>query len=122
MAVEARPGPATRSGALARVAGQLGIDSETLRNWVMQAEVDQGARPGTTSADAERLREREREVKELRRADAILRSAWPRTESARSAVESGDLSLPYRRICTLSAPGFGAKGLPVDGDRDSLPG
>ena len=55
MAVELRRDPATRSGAIARVAGQLGMQLETLRNWVRQAEIDGGNRPGTTTSDAERL-------------------------------------------------------------------
>jgi transposase len=75
MAVEARKDPATRSGALSRIGGQLGISPETLGNWVTQAEIDGGSRPGTTTTDSERLRELEREVKELRRANSILRSA-----------------------------------------------
>ena len=75
MAVEARRDPSTKSGALARVGQQLGISPETLRNWVRQANVDEGYRPGTTSDDAQRLAELEREVRELRRANAILRSA-----------------------------------------------
>lgn len=75
MAVDLRRDPATRQGALARVAEQLGINPETLRNWVNQAEVDAGDRPGTTSADAARIAELERENRELRRSNAILRSA-----------------------------------------------
>ncbi len=75
LAVDARKDPVTRAGALARIGGQLGINPETLRNWVTQAEIDGGGRPGTTTTDAERLGELEREVKELRRANAILRSA-----------------------------------------------
>jgi transposase len=75
MAVEARRDPATRPGALARVAAQLGVNPETLRNWVTQAEVDAGDRPGTTSAEAARIAELERENRELRRANEILRTA-----------------------------------------------
>ncbi|WP_374201356.1 IS3 family transposase [Blastococcus sp. KM273128] len=75
MAVEARQDPATRAGALARVAGQLGINPETLRNWVTQAEIDGGVRPGTTTEEARRIAELEREVRELRRANEILKTA-----------------------------------------------
>ncbi|WP_240675158.1 IS3 family transposase [Cellulomonas endophytica] len=75
MAVDLRRDPATRKGALARVGEQLGINPETLRNWVTQAEVDAGDRPGTTTSDAQRLAELERENRELRRSNAILRSA-----------------------------------------------
>jgi len=46
-----------------------------LRNWVSQAEVDAGERPGTTSDEARRLVELEREVRELRRANEILKTA-----------------------------------------------
>ena len=82
---------ATRSasaGALARIGQQLGINPETLRNWVRQAEVDEGYRPGTTTDDAQRLTELEREVRELRRANAILRSA--------SAFFAAELDRPQR--------------------------
>jgi transposase len=75
LAVDARGDPATRPGAIQRVGDQLGINHETLRGWVAQYEVDVGKRPGTTTSDAQRLAELEREVKELRRANAILRSA-----------------------------------------------
>jgi transposase len=75
MAVDLRRVPATRSGALRRVGDQLGINPETLRNWVQQAEVDEGHRPGVASAEAKRIAELEREVKELRRANEILRTA-----------------------------------------------
>jgi transposase len=75
MAVEARRDPATRVGALRRIGDQLGINPETLRNWVTQAEVDAGERPGTSTSDAQRLAELNREVRELRRSNAILRSA-----------------------------------------------
>lgn len=62
-------------GAVGRVAAQLGIGPESLRHWVRQAEVDTGARPGVTTADAARIKELEREVRELRRANEILKSA-----------------------------------------------
>jgi len=58
-----------------QIGEQLGINPETLRGWVTQAEIDAGARPGTTTAEAARLGELEREVRELRRANAILLSA-----------------------------------------------
>src|SRR3954462_10122909 len=75
MAVEARRDPATKPGALARIGEQLGINPETLRNWVIQAEIDEGARPGTTTDEAARIAELERENRELRRANEILKTA-----------------------------------------------
>jgi transposase len=62
-------------GAVRRVAVQLGYGVESVRSWVRQADVDDGVRPGTTSAEAERLKELEQEVRELRRANEILRRA-----------------------------------------------
>jgi transposase len=75
MAVEARRDPAARSGAIQRVATQLGMHPESLRGWVRQAEVDDGVRAGTTTTDAQRLVELERENRELKRANEILRTA-----------------------------------------------
>ncbi len=75
MAVDLRRDPATRSGALRRVGEQLGVNPETLRNWVQQVEIDEGHRPGTTTDEAKRVAELEREVKELRRANDILKTA-----------------------------------------------
>jgi transposase len=75
MAMELRADPASRSGAVRRVGEQLGINPETLRGWVSQAEVDGGLRPGTTTSDAERIAELERENRELRRANHILKTA-----------------------------------------------
>ena len=60
MAVDARRDPVTRPGALQRVGEQLGINPETLRGWVNQAEVDAGQRAGMTTSDARRLAELER--------------------------------------------------------------
>jgi transposase len=75
MALEARRDPATSTGALKRIADQLGIHPEALRTWVRQAEIDGGLRPGTTSEEASRVVELEREVRELRRANEILRTS-----------------------------------------------
>ena len=58
-----------------RVGEQLGIDPETLGNWVTQAEVDGGDPVGTMTSDAQRLAELERENRELHRANEILRTA-----------------------------------------------
>ena len=83
MALEARRDPATARGAIKRIADQLGVHPEALRTWVRQAEIDEGARTGTTSEDARRIAELERENRELRRVNEILRTA-----SATSSVPS----------------------------------
>ena len=62
-------------GEIARVARQLGIHPEALRTWIRQAEIDGGIRPGTTTDDSRRIAELEREVRELRRANEILKAA-----------------------------------------------
>jgi len=62
-------------GVITRIARQLGIGSESLRTWVRQAEIDSGSRAGTTSAERERIAELERENRELRCANEILKSA-----------------------------------------------
>src|SRR4051794_24069353 len=64
-----------RQGAVSRIARQLGIGTESLRNWVKQAEIDSGKRPGVTSAEQRRITELERENRELRRANDILKAA-----------------------------------------------
>ena len=65
----------TDHGTIQRVADQLGIGVESLRSWVRQAEIDDGVKPGVTSAEAARVKELEQEVRELRRANEILRRA-----------------------------------------------
>src|SRR5216683_8368761 len=64
-----------RHGVVTRVGLQLGIGSETLRHWIKQAEVDQGRRPGVTTEDRQRIVELEKENRELRRANEILKAA-----------------------------------------------
>ena len=67
---------------------ELGVNPETLRGWVRQARIDAGDRPGTTTDEARRIKELEKEVRELRRANAILRSA--------SAFFAAELDRPSR--------------------------
>jgi transposase len=64
-----------RHGVIARVADQLGIGREALRGWVRQTQVDQGQRPGVTSAERQRIAELERENRELRRANETSHAA-----------------------------------------------
>jgi transposase len=62
-------------GCIQRVANQLGYGVESVRAWVRQADIDEGDRPGVSTSEAERVKALEQEVKELRRANAILKSA-----------------------------------------------
>jgi transposase len=64
-----------RHGVVSRIARQLDIGPETLRHWVRQAEIDRGTRAGTTTGERERITELERENRELRRANQILKEA-----------------------------------------------
>jgi len=57
------------------IADKIGCSAETLRKWIRQAERDQGRRPGLTTDERRRLKEQEREIRELRRANEILRKA-----------------------------------------------
>lgn len=65
----------TNQGTIGRVARQLGYGVESVRQWVRQADVDDGVASGTTTSDAERMKQLEQENRELRRANAILKSA-----------------------------------------------
>ncbi len=64
-----------RFGVVTRVARELGVGIESLRGWLKQAEIDGGRRPGTSTDDKRRIAELEREVRELRRANDILKAA-----------------------------------------------
>ncbi len=86
----------SKRGAIARIADKLDINRETLRNWLRQAEIDDGQRAGVTTdqrAENEQLRrevaELRREVAELRRANEILKAA--------SAFFARELDRPQRR-------------------------
>jgi transposase len=75
MALETIAESGERQGVVVRIARQLGIGVETLRTWVKQAEIDGGRGPGVPAEQQRRLAERERENRELRRANEILKAA-----------------------------------------------
>ncbi len=61
--------------AVTSIAQKFGCTAQTLQGWVRRAEIDGGVRPGTSTSDAERIKELERENRELRRANDILKAA-----------------------------------------------
>ena len=71
---EAEPA-ATMTALCSRIGPRVGVATDTLRTWVRQADVDQGVRPGVTTEDSRRIKDLEREVKELKRANEILLAA-----------------------------------------------
>ena len=75
LVLEQQPTHGSQWAAIQSVAGKLGCTAESLRRWVRQAERDAGTRPGVTTSESERLKQLEREVFELRRANEILRKA-----------------------------------------------
>ncbi len=66
---------ASQWAAIGSIAAKIGCTAETLRKWVRQAELDQGQRPGLPTDERVRLRAMEREIRELRQANEILRKA-----------------------------------------------
>jgi len=78
----------TARGTVQRVANQLGYGTESVKAWVAQADIDDGLIGGVTTADKQRIVELEQENKELRRANAILKSA--------SAFFAAELDRPQR--------------------------
>jgi transposase len=65
----------TEHGTVQRVAAQLGYGIESVRSWVKQADVDDGRTPGTSTDEMARVKALEQEVRELRRANEILKRA-----------------------------------------------
>lgn len=72
---EHRGGHASEWEAMVSIASKIGCSGETLRKWIRQAERDDGVREGMTTVERGRLKELEREVRELRQANEILRKA-----------------------------------------------
>ena len=104
MALEALADLARAKGAIRRIADELGVHPEALRTWVKKAQVDGGLRPGTTTDEAQRIKELEKEVRELRRANAILKSASACL--SRRSVSARPVDLPVHRL-----PQEGVRGL-----------
>jgi transposase len=75
MVFEHRDEYGSQWSAICSIAQRFGMTAETLRSWVRQVEVDDGKRPGVTSVEAQRIKELERENRELRRANEILKTA-----------------------------------------------
>jgi len=75
MVLEHRGEYASQWEAISSIAAKIGCSGETLRSWVRQAERDRGVRAGTTSEDRDQIKALEREVRELRQANEILRKA-----------------------------------------------
>ena len=97
MALEALAGPVWVKGAILRIADEdeLGAIGEVVRTWVKNARIDAGLRVGTTTQDATRSKELAREARELRRANAILKSASACL--SRRSVSARPADLPVHR-------------------------
>ena len=78
----------TSHGTIQRVGDQIGCGVESLRTWVKQADIDEGLEPGVSTAERTRIRELEQEVRELRRANDLLKRA--------SAFFAAELDRPSR--------------------------
>ena len=75
MVIEHRSDHASQWAAIGSIAAKIGCTAQTLHNWVAQAERDRGNRAGTTTDERERIKALERENRELRQANEILRKA-----------------------------------------------
>jgi transposase len=78
----------TTHGTIQRVADQIGCGVESLRTWVKQADIDDGVEPGVTTVEAKRIKALEQEIRELRRANDLLKRA--------SAFFAAELDRPSR--------------------------
>jgi transposase len=72
---EQQPEHSSQWAAIESIAAKMGCKPETLRRWVRRTERDAGTRPGLTTSERDRLKQLEREVRELKRANEILRKA-----------------------------------------------
>jgi transposase len=89
MVFEHRDEHSSQWAAISSIAAKFGMTPETLRKWVRRAEVDGGRRPGLTTSEREQMKTLERENRELRRANEILKSA--------SAFFAAELDRPAKR-------------------------
>jgi transposase len=88
---------ASQHAAIRLIAQKIGCSGETLRNWVRQAERDQGLRAGPTTEESERIKALERENRELRQANEILETRRRRILPRRSSTAGGSHDRLYRR-------------------------
>jgi transposase len=103
-----------RHGVVTRLARQLDIGPETLRNWVRQAEVDNGDRPELTTDERRRIAELEKENRELRRANQILKEASVFFAQELDRPRDGPLHRVKARSFRCRAPVPNAWGIAVD--------
>jgi transposase len=75
MVFDAKDQYPTQWAAIESIAGKIGCSAETLRKWVRQRERDSGVRPGATTTEQQRIKDLEREVRELRKTNEILKLA-----------------------------------------------
>lgn len=111
MVLEIREETGERHGTITRVARELGVGVESLRHWVNRAEIDSGRRPGTSTADAQRITQLERENKELRRANDMADSTGERNGSCEMSesrsqenVDAGTTWTPQRGAEAVGLP------------------
>ena len=88
---EQQPSHASQWATISSIAAKMGCTPETLRSWVRQAERDSGARPGLTTGERQRLKELERENRELRR---LVRPLSAEEGAANRSSCLGDLNRP----------------------------